>query len=285
MADITITETIVYADNRTDLQIANPRDTKMDGLSADRTLKEAFARVLDQRDAARQDLKYALDTIKELERHNEVLNSLLTQVQEVLEVRRASSMESLVDPPNVEVNPDTAWIDNTWLCSSTHDFLLGKAEEEWKLGNPQRTINMMFELTNNHEIDFEGRMLCRLLVAAVFHSSGKIEQSMDFADDVLKSCELHRRATIEKRQVTGIAQFIRGKNFMSTGNWSRAYWAFSRATATPYYQAKARQLKTIAADHFPEEEKSTHLLPPAPLFSRPKPTSKPTSDHSGFEVI
>lgn len=264
------------------LEEVSPPSSKTASISSDplsengSTLLEKFHKVADQRDAARQDLSYAMETIKELKCHVLGLNQLLSNTQRELESRKTSTLEK---EPRVEVTSGETWIENTWRCSppSLHS-VLRDGEREWQSGNPQRTLNMMFTCMKSSRLDFEGQMMCRLLISAVFHSSGKNDQSMQFADEVVENCEEHyRNNPIQAGEIIGIAQFLRGKNFLSEGNWRDAYWAFTRATSNPKYQSKARQCKGIAAEFFPEEESIPHVPSVAPLFTDKSESSTETS--------
>lgn len=230
-------------------------------------LLETFNRVADQRDAARRDLSFAIETVHELKTHISGLNHLLLKAQRELEKREALKCKQ---KPQAEPTPQGKWIENTWLTEPSFGFLLHDAEKEWENGNPQGTLDLMPRCLGSDDLDFEGHMMCRLLMAAVFHRTHNTDQSMQFAEDVLKRCESHyQKDPIQAGEIAGIAQFLRGKIFMSEGNWTHAFWAFARATSNPRYKAKAQDLKAIAASTFPEEESIPYVASnfPAPLFA------------------
>lgn len=227
-------------------------------------LLETFNQVADQRDAARRDLSFAMEAIGELKRHISGLNRLLLETQRELASLIPSDSRQ---QPHVGPVPRGDWIRNTWF---SHPWLrcIRDAEKEWRDGNPQQTLIMMFHRLAFDDLDFEEQMMCRLLAAAVFHSSDDNDRSMPIADEVLKYCECYsRKDPIQAGEIAAIAQFIRGKSFMSVGNWTHAYWAFARATCNPKYKAKARRLKAIAAKSL-HDEGFIPCIPPTPhLFS------------------
>ncbi|KAK2763274.1 hypothetical protein FQN54_009910 [Arachnomyces sp. PD_36] len=258
-----------------------PSDTEIGSVSSGSLsttgsdLLEVFNRVALQRDVARRDLSFAMETIDQLRAHVSGMNHLLTSVQRQLETRRPSNPS--LEPP-VEVKWTEIWIANTWVCvPPSLQPLLGEAEDQWKRGNSQKTLNMVSHRLNSQGLDFQSEMMCRLLISAVLHISDKSGESMQFADAVLKACDEEvQRDPILATEIGAIAHFLRGKNFMSTGNWVQAYWAFARATSNSRYKAKALYLKGVAADLFPDEGSIPCISPIPPLFFD-RPTMHPVA--------
>ncbi|GAD91763.1 hypothetical protein PVAR5_0337 [Paecilomyces variotii No. 5] len=214
-------------------------------------LLELLDKIADERDTVRRNLNYVHDLIDSMESQltgydtliSQALSSLM-QITEILEELACSPVSS----PVTDISTDLAWIDDTWLCSSTSSTALREAEISWLTGHPQNALDTASSiLTNNTSLDWDESMKFRLLMAAILLSTGVHHESSYIVDNVLRRCDEHFVSHhVQATELSGVASFIKGKHMMIQQNWKAAYQAFANALQTPGYQAKAQKYQREA---------------------------------------
>ncbi|KAJ9391321.1 hypothetical protein DTO063F5_931 [Paecilomyces variotii] len=222
-------------------------------------LLELLNKVADEREAVRRNLYYFHDLIDSFESQIAEYDTLISRAQSAL-VRITGILEECAYfpavSPVVDYSTDLAWIEDTWLCSSSNSAVLGEAEMHWLTGHPQNALNAVSSiLTKNPNIDWYDAMKCRLFMAAILHSSGVHDESSYIVDNVLRRCEEHCVSDhVQARELSGVSYFIKGKDMMVQQNWKAAYQSFAHALHTPGYQDKAQKYQREAVRNHMREK-------------------------------
>lgn len=222
-------------------------------------LLELLDQIAYERETVRHDLDYVHELIDSLESQLTGYDTLISQAQSDL-MRITGILEEFACFPAVspvaDIGTDLAWIEDTWLCSSTNSALLREAEMSWLTGYPQSALNAISSvLTKNTGLDWDEAMKFRLLMAAILYSTGVHHESSYIVDNVLRRCEEHFVLHhVQAKEVSGVASFIKGKLMMTQQNWKAAYQAFADALQTPGYHAKAQKYQREAVRNHMREK-------------------------------
>lgn len=224
-------------------------DTKPVGAPTTSTpLANIFERVTEDRNSARKCLGLAMQSIRELETHvaelNAELNHIHAETQPALSIQQPALRNRRDLSQRYQLDINSAWIYDIWICKAANKNLLGVAEDRWMHGE---TYEALMELQEMCKLDlsFEDKVNCLLLRSAILCFCDYSEGSMECADEALEECEKHRAQNVTAcRELSGVAHFLRGKIFMAEEEFENAYWAFCKALFAPGYQIKASELKS-----------------------------------------
>ncbi|KAJ5746286.1 hypothetical protein N7520_011468 [Penicillium odoratum] len=144
------------------------------------------------------------------------------------------------------------WIDDIWLCNAPENSPLQEAEPYWKNGNPQCALEIVSQaIDSNPFLSPAEEIRCRIFAAAVFHSTGNVEESNRRLGIVLQTVARSTRLGEQRAgELSSIAHYILGRNLIELGEFTDAYYSLSRALGTRGYHSKARDYQKNAVIEF-----------------------------------
>lgn len=213
----------------------------MEKLPESQEILAALKSIVSERDALRNELSIARQTITELELQNTEFDRLLT---------KAHKQFYTLDPHKKPVCPPRkSWI-GTWLSSPLDYPSLTPVEEVWRNGHLQQALTMMPALLAREDLGEYHHVNCRLLYSALIQSSGSdFLIALQYAEGALKI------ATDQKlHQLVGKAHFHRGLCYLYMGEPAKAKWCFILSSHLDYHEMIIEECRISA-------EKEVNALP------------------------
>jgi len=205
----------------------------MENSHSSQEILAALRCIVTERDALRNELAIAKQTITELELQNTEFDRLLTKAHR--HFYTPSAEKGSVFPPS------RRWI-GTWLSSPLAHPTLLPVEEAWQNGHLQQALNMMPAMLACEDLGPHHHVNCRILYSALIQSSGSnFSIALQYADEAL------RIATDQKlHQLVGKAHFHRGLCYLFMGEPAKAKWCFVLSSHLDYHERIVEECKVVA---------------------------------------
>ncbi len=204
----------------------------------------ALQSIVSERDALRNELSIAKQTITELELQNTQFDRLLT---------KAHRHFYTPDPDRGPVSPPPkTWI-GTWLSSPLDYPALLPVEEAWRNGHLQQALILMPALLAREDLDEYHHVNCRLLYSALIQSNGSdFSMALQYAEEALQIATDHKL-----HQLVGKAHFHRGLCYLYMGEPAKAKWCFVLSSHLDYHEKIIEECRLAAekeVDALPEDD-------------------------------